>query len=173
MLSLLGAHDNPPICADMRRKLRAGVARGCYSEAMKLFYNVAGVLAVILGVAGIFLPLLPTTPFLLLASACFARGSVRLHRWLLGHPVFGDYLTSFEAGRGIPLKGKIVATVMLWGSMLWSTRHLDSVALVLLLLLIGACVSTYMWCFLPTLRLPPKSLRKGPPAVRPDSTGPT
>jgi len=130
---------------------------------MKLFYNVAGVLAVVLGILGIFLPLLPTTPFLLLASACFARGSVRLHRWLLSHPVFGDYLANFEAGRGIPLKGKIVATVMLWGSMLWSTRHFDSGAILLLMILIGVCVSTYLWRFLPTLRLPPKGERRHPP----------
>jgi uncharacterized protein len=143
---------------------------------MKLFYNVAGVLAVVLGILGIFLPLLPTTPFLLLASACFARGSVRLHRWLLSHPVFGDYLANFEAGRGIPLKGKIVATVMLWGSMLWSTRHFDSGAILLLMLLIGVCVSTYLWRFLPTLRLPPKSGRERTQAARaalpPDSSRP-
>ena len=143
---------------------------------MKLFYNVAGVLAVVLGILGIFLPLLPTTPFLLLASACFARGSVRLHRWLLSHPVFGDYLANFEAGRGIPLKGKIVATVMLWGSMLWSTRHFDSAAMLLLMLLIGVCVSTYLWRFLPTLRLPPKSGRERTQAAQaalpPDSSRP-
>lgn len=122
---------------------------------MKLFYNVAGVLAVLLGILGIFLPLLPTTPFLLLASACFARGSERLHRWLLRHPVFGKYLANFEAGHGIPLKGKIVATVMLWGSMLWSMRHFDNGAILLLMILIGVSVSTYMWYFLPTLKLPP------------------
>ena len=140
---------------------------------MKLFYNVAGVLAVVLGILGIFLPLLPTTPFLLLASACFARGSVRLHRWLLSHPVFGDYLANFEAGRGIPLKGKIVATAMLWGSMLWSTRHFDSAAMLLLMILIGVCVSTYLWRFLPTLRLPPKAGReRTQAALPPDSSRP-
>lgn len=137
---------------------------------MKLFYNVAGVLAVLLGILGIFLPLLPTTPFLLLASACFARGSKRLHRWLLSHPVFGEYLANFEAGRGIPLKAKIVATVMLWGSMLWSTRHFDSGALLLLMVLIGAAVSTYLWRYLPTLRLPPKSAPA--PKAAPDTTSP-
>lgn len=133
---------------------------------MKLFYNVAGVLAVLLGILGIFLPLLPTTPFLLLASACFARGSERLHRWLLSHPVFGVYLANFEAGRGIPLRAKIVATVMLWGSMAWSTRHFDSTAILVVMILIGLCVSTYMWYFLPTLRLPPEPERaeKTPPA---------
>ena len=123
---------------------------------MKPFYNLAGVLAVLLGILGLFLPLLPTTPFLLLASWCFARGSSRLHRWLLSHRVFGEYLRNFEAGRGIPLKAKILATVMLWGSLLLAMRRLDgtsSPAILVLLALTGACVSIYLWRFLPTLRL--------------------
>jgi uncharacterized membrane protein YbaN (DUF454 family) len=119
---------------------------------MKLFYNVAGVLAVVLGVLGIFLPLLPTTPFLLLASWCFARGSTRLHRWLLSHPWFGDYLRNFEAGRGIPLRAKIVATVLLWSSLLLAMRRFDGPAIPVLLGLTGACVSLYLWRYLPTLR---------------------
>ncbi len=123
---------------------------------MKLFYNAAGVLAVLLGILGVFLPLLPTTPFLLLASWCFARGSNRLHRWLLSHRVFGEYLRNFEAGRGIPLKAKVVATVMLWGSLLFAMRRtIDAggVALPVVLALTGAGVSLYLWRFLPTLRL--------------------
>jgi uncharacterized membrane protein YbaN (DUF454 family) len=130
---------------------------------MKLFYNVAGVVAVLLGIVGIFLPLLPTTPFLLLASACFARGSTRLHNWLLSHRVFGDYLRNFEAGRGIPLTAKIVATVLLWISLLGAMRRVDSLALQALLFLTGACVSTYLWRYLPTLRRPPRP-RPGPSA---------
>ena len=122
---------------------------------MKLFYNVAGTLAVLLGILGIFLPLLPTTPFLLLASWCFARGSERLHRWLLSHRVFGEYLRNFEAGRGIPLKAKILATVMLWASLLLAMRRFDTPAIPVLLALTGACVSIYLWRFLPTLRLDP------------------
>lgn len=124
---------------------------------MKLFYNVAGALAVLLGILGVFLPLLPTTPFLLLASWCFARGSTRLHRWLLSHRVFGEYLRNFEAGRGIPLKAKILATVMLWSSLLLAMRRFDSPAIPALLVVMGACVSLYLWRFLPTLRLGPKA----------------
>jgi uncharacterized membrane protein YbaN (DUF454 family) len=120
---------------------------------MKPLYNLAGGLAVLLGILGLFLPLLPTTPFLLLASWCFARGSDRLHRWLLSHRVFGEYLRNFEAGRGIPLKAKIVATVMLWGSLLMAMRRFDGIAIPALLALTGACVSLYLWRFLPTLRL--------------------
>ena len=133
---------------------------------MKVFYNILGVLAVLLGILGIFLPLLPTTPFLLLASACFARGSVRLHRWLIGHRVFGKYIANFEAGHGIPLKGKIVATVMLWGSMAWSSRHFDSIAILIMMGVIGACVSTYMWWYLPTLKLPRAAVEPTAPAER-------
>ncbi len=120
---------------------------------MKPIYNAAGVLALLLGILGLFLPLLPTTPFLLLASWCFARGSDRLHRWLLSHRVFGEYLRNFEAGRGIPLKAKILATVMLWSSLLWAMRRFDSPTIPALMVLTGACVSIYLWRFLPTLRL--------------------
>jgi uncharacterized membrane protein YbaN (DUF454 family) len=120
---------------------------------MKLVYNVAGTLAVVLGILGIFLPLLPTTPFLLLASWCFARGSTRLHDWLLSHRVFGEYLRNFEAGRGIPLRAKIVATVLLWSSLLMAMRRFDEPAFPALLALTGACVSLYLWRYLPTLRI--------------------
>ena len=122
---------------------------------MKPFYNIAGALAVLLGILGLFLPLLPTTPFLLLASWCFARGSDRLHRWLLSHRVFGEYLRNFEAGRGIPLKAKILATLMLWGSLLMAMRRFYETSMVVpaVLVLTGACVSLYLWRYLPTLRL--------------------
>lgn len=123
---------------------------------MRPLYNAAGVLALVLGILGIFLPLLPTTPFLLLASWCFARGSERLHGWLLSHRVFGEYLRNFEAGRGIPLKAKIVATAMLWLSLLLAMRRLldtDRLALAGVLLVTGASVSIYLWRYLPTLRL--------------------
>jgi len=120
---------------------------------MKPIYNAAGVLALLLGILGLFLPLLPTTPFLLLASWCFARGSERLHRWLLSHRVFGEYLRNFEAGRGIPLKAKILATAMLWASLLMSMRRFVSTAIPAVLAVTGVCVSIYLWRFLPTLRL--------------------
>ena len=131
---------------------------------MRLFYNIAGVLALALGILGIFLPLLPTTPFLLLASACFARGSERLHRWLLSHRVFGDYLRNFEEGRDIPRKAKIVATALLWLSLLGAMRRIDHLGLQALLLATGIAVSTYMWRYLPTLR-------QAPPAPREPSGG--
>ena len=81
---------------------------------MRPVFATLGGLFLALGIAGIFLPLLPTTPFLLLASACFLRGSPAAHRWMHAHPRFGPYLTAYEEGRGIPLRAKVVAIGLMW-----------------------------------------------------------
>jgi uncharacterized membrane protein YbaN (DUF454 family) len=77
---------------------------------------VAGTLSLATGVIGIFLPLLPTTPFILLAAACYARSSKRLEAWLLDHRRLGPPIRDFRAGRGISLRVKIIALVTLWSS---------------------------------------------------------
>jgi uncharacterized protein len=74
-------------------------------------FAVAGVLCVVIGVVGMVLPLIPTTGPLLLAAYFFSRSSPRLHRWLVTHPRFGHFISDFQEGRGIPLRGKIVATI--------------------------------------------------------------
>jgi hypothetical protein len=75
-----------------------------------------GWLAVAAGVVGIFLPLLPTVPFLLLAAACFCRSSERFHRWLMEHNHLGPLLRNYLNGAGIPLRAKTVAISMVWVS---------------------------------------------------------
>ncbi|MBI6853758.1 YbaN family protein [Pseudomonas cichorii] len=72
--------------------------------------------SVSLGVIGIFLPVLPTTPFLLLAAACFARSSPRFYNWLVNHKRLGPWIRDYLAGNGIPLKGKVYAIGMMWAS---------------------------------------------------------
>ena len=72
-----------------------------------------GFLCLGLAVLGLFLPLLPTTPLVLLAAYFFSRGSERLHRWLAGHPRFGPILRDWEAERVIPLWAKLAASVMM------------------------------------------------------------
>jgi hypothetical protein len=67
-----------------------------------------------LGIVGIFLPLLPTTPFLLLAAACYARSSKRFYNFLLNNKWFGNYIKNYRERKGIPLKIKILSISFLW-----------------------------------------------------------
>ncbi|KRW62233.1 YbaN family protein [Pseudomonas sp. TTU2014-080ASC] len=73
-----------------------------------------GWLSVALGVIGIFLPVLPTTPFLLLAAACFMRSSERFYLWLIHHRHLGPWIVDYLEGEGIPLKGKVYAISLMW-----------------------------------------------------------
>ena len=75
---------------------------------------VAGSLSVGLGILGIFLPLLPTTPFLVLAAACYARSSERFYHWLLNNRWFGGYVKNYLEGKGAPLRVKILTISLLW-----------------------------------------------------------
>lgn len=88
-----------------------------YSQEMRLanngvirfWYLAAGHLSIALAVLGVFLPLLPTTPFLLLAAACYARGSVRFYNWLLNSPTFGPMVRNWREDRSVALKHKLMA----------------------------------------------------------------
>jgi uncharacterized membrane protein YbaN (DUF454 family) len=73
----------------------------------------AGLVALGLGLIGIVLPGLPTTPFVLLAAACFARASPRLHRWLTTHRYLGPMVRDWEAHRSLPLRVKWIAITMM------------------------------------------------------------
>lgn len=80
----------------------------------------SGWIAIVIGVIGIFLPLLPTVPFLLLAAACFARSSEHFHTWLVEHNHLGPLIRDYLNGRGIPLRVKRIAIGMVWLSFLSS-----------------------------------------------------
>lgn len=81
---------------------------------MKILGIAAGTLALALGVVGIFVPLLPTTPFLLLAAALYLRCSPRLYEWLLRQKYLGSYIRDFRENRAIPLRAKILSVAMVW-----------------------------------------------------------
>jgi hypothetical protein len=87
---------------------------------VKILFATLGLISLVLGIIGIFLPLLPTTPFLLLSAALFARSSTRLYMWLMHHKTFGKYIRSYREDKSIPLRVKIVALVMLWSTMLFA-----------------------------------------------------
>ncbi len=74
----------------------------------------AGTLCTGLGIIGIFIPILPTTPFLLLAAACYMRSSERFYQWLINNRIFGAYVRNYIEGRGIPIKIKVFTILLLW-----------------------------------------------------------
>lgn len=121
---------------------------------MKLLLNLIGLIAIALGILGIFLPLLPTTPFLLLASACFMRSSPRLHQWMLNNPLFGEYLKNIQEKRGIPLKGKVITLIVLWTSMGYSIYIVRPLMLKGLLTALGLAVTAWI-LHMKTLRREP------------------
>jgi uncharacterized membrane protein YbaN (DUF454 family) len=80
----------------------------------KHMWVLGGTVCVALGILGIFLPILPTTPFLLLAAYCYTRGSERFYHWLVNRSWFGGYIRNYREGRGIPLKLKLFTIMFLW-----------------------------------------------------------
>lgn len=121
-----------------------------------------GWLSVVLGVLGIFLPVLPTTPFLLLAAACFMRTSPRFYDWLVEHPKLGKYVVYYLDGKGIPKKAKVYTLVVLWSTMLLTAFVLlDSNIVRVILPSIGLLVSIYI-LRQPTLEL---SAQEFPPEL--------
>jgi uncharacterized protein len=76
----------------------------------------AGTLCTGLGIIGVFIPILPTTPFLLLAAACYMRSSERFYQWLINNRIFGAYVRNYIEGRGIPTRIKIFTILLLWVS---------------------------------------------------------
>ena len=81
---------------------------------LKVFLTIFGIISLGLGILGAFLPVLPTTPLLLLAAACFLRSNRRLYDWLMNHPKLGVYLKNFLKHKAIPYRIKLVSISTLW-----------------------------------------------------------
>jgi len=108
---------------------------------------IAGTLLVGLGIIGILMPVLPTTPFLLLAAACYARSSQRFYHWLLNNKWFGNYIKNYIQRKGVPLKVKILAITWLWITIGFSVVFAVEVFLVrLILIVIAIGVSIHILC---------------------------
>ena len=86
----------------------------------RVLWLLAGGFSLLTCIVGIFLPLFPTTPFVLLAAFCFSRGSQRCETWLLQHPRFGPMVSDWRANRAIPLRAKQLATVMMTLGSAWA-----------------------------------------------------
>ena len=121
---------------------------------MKVVYIALGTLSLVLGILGIFLPLLPTTPFLLLTAALYCKSSDRLYQWLLNQKHLGPYIRNFRENKAIPMRAKIVSISLIWITMLYCIFFLISYLwLQILLASIGAGTTYHILSF-KTLKSP-------------------
>jgi uncharacterized membrane protein YbaN (DUF454 family) len=106
---------------------------------------VAGTMATAIGIIGIFVPILPTTPFLLLAAACYLRSSQKFYYWLLNNRFIGAYVRNYLQGRGMPRKIKVFTILLLWATITCSIVFaVQSLIIRIILLVIAAGVSVHI-----------------------------
>ena len=112
----------------------------------RFFFFSCGSLSLILGTIGIFLPILPTVPFVLLAAFCFSRSNERIHQWMLDHPYMGPFIKAWRLDGIIPIKIKFLATFLVTLSF-GATIIFVKVKLIikLIVLSIGISLLTYIW----------------------------
>lgn len=142
------SHPSPETPSDLE-SLRREVHES-RSKFAKGFFLLAGCLCVGLGILGVLLPIVPTTPFLLLAAACYARSSERFYVWLLTNRIFGSYIRDWRDNRGLSLPVKVWVISVLAATMGISIYFVPLNPVRILLALTGLGVSTYI------LRLPTK-----------------
>ena len=90
-----------------------------FTFRMAWILTFLGIISLIMGIMGAFVPVLPTTPFLLLSAALFLRGNRKLYEWLMNHPRMGVYISNFVVHRSIPLRVKIISVLTLWITLLY------------------------------------------------------
>ena len=122
------------------------------SSLKKALFITAGTISLGLGTIGLFLPILPTTPFLLLSAACYYKGSARMHRWLLNNRLFGNYIRNYKEGRGISRNAKILTLLLLWTTICASAFYFVSNYVLQIVLFAIAIAVTIHIITLPTFR---------------------
>ena len=115
-----------------------------HSPVVRWTLLFAGTVFVGLGIFGIFLPLLPTTVFFLMAAWCYARSSKRFYDWLHHNRYFGKYLKNYREGRGVTLASKVSTVVILWGGILYSIFVTQSTVIHLILLAVAGGVTLHI-----------------------------
>jgi len=116
------------------------------SEKVKrILFSVLGTIFLGIGCIGIILPILPTTPFLLLAAACYVRGSERIHRWMIRNRVFGEFIKNYMEGKGIKSRQKVITLAFLWVMIIFTTVYMiENMIVRILLLIIALTVSVHI-----------------------------
>ena len=120
-------------------------------KMMRGVYIVVGTIALVIGAIGLFLPVIPTTPLVILAAACYYRGSDRLHNWILSSRWFGETVKNYQEGRGLTRDTKVRAISMMWAMILISAWFFVSNLFVRVAIICVAIGVTVYLIKLPTL----------------------
>ncbi|TGK01427.1 DUF454 domain-containing protein [Leptospira langatensis] len=108
---------------------------------------IVGTISLVLGIIGIFTPVLPTTPFLLLTAACYARASQKFYNWLMNNKYFGNFIRDWRIHKAIPLKAKIIAVASIVITMTISAIFAPIIYVRIGMAIIGICVIVYILRF--------------------------
>ena len=110
----------------------------------RIMWIAAGTFFLMIGLIGIAIPLLPTTPFLLLAAACYLRGSRRMYNWLLENRIFGKYLKDYYEKKGVPMRVKIGSVIFLWCTIGLSIIIIGDLMIGIVLVIVAAGVTLHI-----------------------------
>lgn len=99
---------------------------------------LGGSISLIIGMIGIILPILPTTPFLLITAAAYAKSSKKFYKWLLNNRILGSYIRNYREGKGMPIKVKVITLILLWITIAISLLFMNNLIWIQLILLIVA-----------------------------------
>lgn len=125
---------------------------GVPDSVKRTLFVLVGTLFLAIGFVGIIIPVLPTAPLLLLAAACYLRGSEKLHRWMIENRIFGEFIRNYTEGRGIEPRQKVITLAFLWMTISFSALYLiENLPVRILLFLIATAVSVHILA-LPSLR---------------------
>jgi uncharacterized membrane protein YbaN (DUF454 family) len=122
-------------------------------EIYRYLYLLSGVLLVAIGVIGIFLPILPTTIFLILASACFVKSSPQANEWLRNHRILGMYIKNYQDKSGLTIKTKVFNIALLW-IMILSSAYFFTEELFIKLLLLAIAIGVTIHLLMIKTKLP-------------------
>jgi len=110
----------------------------------KLLFVALGCVFLGLGAVGLVMPLVPTTPFVLLSAICFSKSSRKIHSWLSRLPFFGSFIENYRTKQGIKKSLKVISILSVWASLITSMILLQTLWISLLLMVVGASVTTHI-----------------------------
>ncbi|MGP4040583.1 YbaN family protein [Gracilibacillus sp. D59] len=115
------------------------------SNVKRTLWILGGSLSLVIGLIGMIVPILPTTPLIILAGFCYGKSSARLHNWLVTNKYFGHYIKDYTDGKGVPIRIKILAVLIVWTSVLFTVTVIPLFPIRIFMLGIAVFVTLFIF----------------------------